>query len=185
MLTPTAGEVRERSPLLRQRYPAPAASGTENPDLLAVVEDAAVVVAELTGRLIAPYAEGEEVPAGLVGVAVRAVARMAELMDTEAASEFADVAARGRRLRGFSAGPYSETYFAPGDLVVAKGSRPQMSPDPTLDRLLWALATEAKREEWIALVTGVQPPAGAVAAFDYRRMGGGGGIRHGSGPDGW
>lgn len=179
MQTPTNEEVRERSPLLRQRYPDEPAA-----DLTAVVEDASAVVASLTGRLIEPYAEGEEVPAGLVGVAVRAVARMAELMDTEAEATSADVAARGRRLRGFSAGPYSETYFAPGDLVVTKGARPQFSPDPTLDRLLWALATDEAKDALMALVTGVQPPAGAVTAFDYRKMGGG--IASVPlGPDGW
>lgn len=180
MQTPTAEEIRERSPLLRSRYP----EGEDSADLTAVIEDSAVVVAELTGRLIAPYAEGEEVPAGLVGVAVRAVARMAELMDTEAAAANADVTARGRRLRGFTAGPYSETYFAPGEVVIAKGSRPQFSPDPTLDRLLWALATQEARDALMAAVTGEHAPAGAVAAFDYRRMGGrvGSGL---TGPDGW
>lgn len=184
MVTPTAAQVRERSALLRKRYGASA--GPHEADLLAAIEDAAVVVASLTGRRIDPYTDGVEVPPGLVGIAVRAVARMAELMDTEGGADFADVAARGRRLRGFTAGPYSESYFSPGDLVIAKGARPQFSPDPTLDRLLWALATEDAIDALLALTTGVQPPAGAVSSFDYRKMAGGlYGGRRGVGPDGW
>jgi hypothetical protein len=167
--TPTADEVRERSPLLRGRYPE---AGPNEADLDAVIEDSAVVVASLTGRLIEPFPEGVEVPAGLRPTAVRAVARMAEQMDTASSATQADADARGRRLRGFSAGPYSEQYFAPGDLII-KGGRPQMSPDVLLDALLWALATEEAQEAWIALATGVMPPAGVVSAFDYRRTGGG------------
>lgn len=184
METPTADQVRERSPLLKQRYPD---NGPDEAIFEAVIEDSAVVVASLTGRLIEPYEAGEEVPAGLVNVAIRAIARMSELMDTEETVEFADVSARGRRLRSFTAGPYSESYFAPGELIVKNG-RPQMSPDSLLDRLLWALATEDAQDEWIALATGVQRPAGAVTEFDFRRMGARRGVipqTLGGGPDGW
>ncbi len=183
METPTADEVRERSPLLRERYPAVPGEDPA-PDLLATIEDAAVIVGSLTGRLIAPLEVGEEVPAGLRRIAVRAIARMAELMDTQMSAEFADVVARGERLRGFSAGPYSEQYFAPGELVVKSG-RAQMSPDAQLDALLWALATDEAREEFIALATGVHAPGGAVSNFDYRRMGAGGVSLYGAGPDGY
>lgn len=187
METPTAEEVRTRSPLLTQRYPDPEPD-PEDPNFVAVIEDSAAVVGGLTGRLIEPLETGEEVPDGLLGIARRAVARMAELMDTEGSVEFADVAARGRRLRGFTAGPYSETYFSPGDLVILKGARPQFSPDPTLDRLLWALATDEAIEELMALISGIQPPAGMATPFDYRRSGGGyfrAGVGHGIGPDGY
>lgn len=154
--------------------------------LTADIEDSAAVVGALTGRLIAPLETGEEVPDGLLNVAVRAIARMAELMDTEASADFADVTARGRRLRGFTAGPYSESYFSPGDLIVVKGSRPQFSPDAMLDRLLWALATDDAIDELLALISGVQPPAGAISSFDYTRQGGGLGLSgFGRGPDGF
>jgi len=183
--TPTATQIRARSKLLRGRYPA---ADPEPADLLAAIEDASAVVGALTGRLIAPLTAGEEVPAGLVGVALRAVARMAELMDTEGAADFADIAARGRRLRGFTAGPYSEQYFAPGELIVSKGARPQFSPDPTLDRLLWALATQDAIDALLALASGLQPPAGMATEFDYRAGGGGyfgSGSWVGIGPDGF
>lgn len=181
-----AAAIRVRSPLLRQRYPV---GGADEGDLLAVIEDASAVVGATTGRKIAPLETGEEIPRGLRGVAVRAVARMAELMDSESAADAADAESRGRRLRGFTAGPYSETYFSPGDLIVKNG-RPQMSPDPQLDRLLWALATEDARDEWLAVAAGVQRAAASVSEFDYRRMGrrGGRGIAPQTlapGPDGW
>lgn len=185
MDTPTATEIRARSKLLRGRYPA---ASPEPADLLAAILDAAAVTGALTGRLIVPLTVGEEVPDGLVGVALRAIARMAELMDTEGEATFADVAARGRRLRGFTAGPYSEQYFSPGELIVSKGARPQFSPDPTLDRLLWALATQEVIDALLALTSGVQPPAGMATEFDYRGSGGryfGGDVRAGIGPDGF
>jgi hypothetical protein len=185
--TPTATEVRARSKLLRVRYPAAA---PEPADLLAAITDAAAVTGELTGRLIAPLTAGEEVPEGLHGTAVRAIARMAELMDTEGAADFADVSARGRRLRSFSAGPYSEAYFSPDELIPRRGQqgRPQFSPDPTLDRLLWALATQDAIDALKALASGLQPPAGMATEFDYRAGGGGyfrRGTRIGIGPDGF
>jgi hypothetical protein len=189
--TPTAAEVRARSALLRVRYPPPVAPATDEPaDLLAVIEDASAVVGALTGRLIAPLEVGEEVPPGKTHLAVRAVARMAELMDTEGAADFADVSARGRRLRSFSAGPYSEAYFSPDELVPRRGQqgRPQFSPDPTLDRLLWALATQDAIDLLIALASGIQPPAGLVTEFDFRASGGryySGGRWVGIGPDGF
>lgn len=172
MDTPTPAQVRARSALLAERYPEPDPPADESATFVAAIEDSAAVVGSLTGRLIEPLTEGEEVPQGLVGIAVRATARMAELMDSEGSADAADSTARGERLRGFSAGPYSEQYFAPGDLVLKDG-RPQFSPDPTLDRLLWALATELAIEELLALVRGQHAPAGAVSEFDYRKMGGG------------
>lgn len=190
MDTPTADEIRTRSKLLRARYPPPVSPAPESVDLLAVIEDSSAVVAAQTGRLIAPMTVGEEVPAGKVHVAMRAIARMAELMDTEGAVDFADVSARGRRLRSFSAGPYSEAYFSPDELVPRRGQqgRPQFSPDPTLDRLLWALATQDAIDLLIALASGVQPPAGMATGFDFRKSGGGyfPRVRHWrSGPDGF
>lgn len=184
MDTPTPVQVRERSRLLRARYPEPAAGGDESPDLLTAITDAAVLVATWTGRLIAPADVGEEVPAGLVPVALRAVARMAERVDEATASAEASKTAGGKRLRSISAGPWSESYFAPGELAMKNGVA-AVTGDAVLDGLLWALMTEDAREQWFALTSGVQAPAGGVTSFDYRRMGGTAGLRLGSGPDGW
>lgn len=167
---PTRAEVKERSRLLRGRYPTdPSGSATDDLDI--AIEDAAFLVASITGRKIGT-AEGEEVPADLVSVAKRAVALKAEHLDTAAEEEAAEEAASGRRLRQISAGPWSESYFAPGELIV-KGGVPQLDPDPRLAELLWALCTEEMREEYMALFTGKVAPAAAVTQFDYRRWPGG------------
>lgn len=181
MLTPTAEEVRERSPLLRAKY-----TDAEDPDLLAAVEDSAVLVGSATGRRIEPLAEGEEVPNGLVGIAVRAVAKWAERVDAAAAAVNAGPASTGKLLRSITAGPWSESYFAPGELAMKNGVV-AITGDATLDALLWALMTEERRDEWIAMATGVQTPGAAIATFDYRRMGGSYGRAAGGGlgPDGF
>lgn len=186
METPTPTLVRARSPLLTQRYPAPVDPAPESEELLAVIGDAAALVGGATGRLIAPLTEGEEVPEGLVGIAVRAVARWAERVDSAMAVASAGKASGGKLLRSISAGPWSESYFAPGELSMKNGVV-AISGDALLDQLLWALMTEERRDEWVALATGVQRPASALIAFDYRQMAGGGGpaIGFGAGPDGW
>lgn len=168
---PTRAEIRERSRLLRGRYPETPAGGAETDDLDVAVEDASFLVASITGRKIGTES-GVEVPADLVSVAKRAVALKAEHLDTAAAEESAEEAASGRRLRSISAGPWSESYFAPGELIV-KGGVPQLDPDPRLAELLWALCTEEMREEYLALFTGKPAPAGAATEFDYRRWAGG------------
>jgi hypothetical protein len=193
--TPTPDQLRTDSDLLAAKYPA---SGPNDAKLSARAATAAALVAGITFRLIEPITsstvegyEFEEVPAGLVPVAVHAVATMVERMVVTGAPDFAEQAATGRRLRGFSAGPYSEQYFAPGEFArrgAAQG-RPPMDADDALDAALWALATEDAREAFVAWATGVQPPAGAVSSFDYRRQGGGYGTprqRFGfiGGPDG-
>jgi hypothetical protein len=109
-----------------------------------------------------------------VPVARQAVALMVERLLVTGTAAFAEQIATGRRLRGFSAGPYSESYFAPGEFArrgAAQG-RPPMDADDALDAALWALATEDAREMFVAWATGVQPPAGAASVFDYRRTAG-------------
>jgi hypothetical protein len=193
--TPTPDQLRADSDLIAAKFP----DGGDDAKLEARAATAAAFVASLTFRLIEPVDTStvedevfEEVPAGLVPVAIHAVAVMVERMVVTGAPDFAEQAATGRRLRGFSAGPYSEQYFAPGEFARrgAQQGRPPMDPDEALDAALWALATEAARESFFAWATGVQPPAGAVTTFDGRRSGGGyfgHGVRRGfiGGPDGF
>lgn len=186
METPTATQVRERSPLLRGKYPAPSGGDDEDADFLAAIEDTAVLVGMATGRLIEPLTEGVEVPPGLVNIAVRAVAKWSERVDAASVSAAAATAASGKMLRSISAGPWSESYFAPGELAMKNGIV-AITGDPSLDALLWALMTEDRRDEWIAMATGIQPPAAGMIEFDYRKMGAGsGGVAgFGAGPDGF
>lgn len=121
MLTPSADEVRARSKLLTQRYPEPAGTFDPVDEFGAAILDGAALVAVWTGRLIAPVDDGEEVPAGLRGLAVRAIAKMAERGAVTGEVDATVKSAGGRRLRSISAGPWSESYFAPGELSMKNG----------------------------------------------------------------
>lgn len=192
MDTPTPADLRAASDLLTAKLPDD--NGGPNDLKLANRADAAAaIVAELTFRLIGPVTAStvtgytfEEVPPQLVQVAIRAVALMVERLIVTGEPKFAEQVATGRRLRGFSAGPYSETYFAPGEFARrgAQQGRPPMDPDEQLDAALWALATEDARESFVAWATGVQPPAGAISAFNTNRRGNSG-MRRLYGPDGY
>lgn len=197
MLTPTPNELRAASDLIAKKFPP---SGPEDAKLQQRAAVAAVVISSLTFRLIEPVNEAlvegytfVEVPAGLRPVAVRAVALMVEREIVTGEPAFAEQVATGRRLRGFSAGPYSESYFAPGEFARrgAQQGRPPMDPDEQLDQVLWALATIEAREYFVATATGIQAPAGVVTAFDYRKQAVGNrpgavtGVFGAGGPDGW
>lgn len=174
-LPPTVNDVRSRSALLRRDFPAGSADPHSEPTLRQYVTDAIAMVQSITGRTL-----DETLPTNLIDLAFRAVTLMTEKFAVRGDAESTEEAAGGRRLRSQSAGPWSESYFAPGDLQMKNG-RPMVDPNDVLDEVLWALMTEEMREEFIALATGQQQPAGAVTQFDYRLQGGGYGLT----PGGW
>lgn len=176
VLPPDTNEVRDRSRLLRARYPA---GGENEADFRADLRAAVAMVESITCRKL-----DATMPAELVELAFRAATLKTEQITVTGSAEDAEAAAGGRRLRSISAGPWSESYFAPGDLQVKNG-RPILDPNPMLDETLWALMTEDCREQWIAFLGGAVAPAGAVTAFDYRRGRMGRGSVLPSGPDGW
>lgn len=199
-LPPSPDEIRNGSPLLRQKYPLPPTNPYATADLRNLVYQATALVQANTWRLIdptlgcsAPETEVcELVPDALVPIAIQAVSRMAERLEVTTEPAFAAQVATGRRLRGFSAGPYSESYFAPGEFARrgASQGRPPMDTDDALDTALWALATEAARDYFVWRATGVAPPVGKVSTFDYRKESAGytAGMsrgRRGYGPDGF
>lgn len=178
MDTPTPNELRAASDLIALRFPAGEAEGAET-KLKLRAEAAAAQVATLTYRLIDPVTEAtvegatfEEVPASLHGLAVRAIAIMVEREIVTGDPAFAEQVATGRRLRGFTAGPYSESYFAPGEFARrgASQGRPPMDPDEQLDAALWALATQEAREEFVSWASGLHLPGSVISVFDYRRQ---------------
>lgn len=191
LLPPRSDDVRQRSRLLAALYPADPADAEVERALRELVADATALVESITYRALdgslasaTPCTGG---PLDMVRLGLRAVTLKAEQLAASGDIETVTATARGRRLRGFSAGPYSETYFSPGELVVKSGM-PLMDPDPRLAELLWALATCEARDAFLALATGVQQPAGVVTTFDYRRSGGGyfgAPTRFGVGPDGF
>lgn len=178
-LPPTPDQIRDASPLLRQQFPEPPTDQYQASDLRALVSQAIGLVESATFRIIDPALGdpspegyiGEIVPPALIAVAFDAIKRQSEVLQVTGAADFTQQAATGRRLRGFSAGPYSESYFAPNEFA-RKGvaTRPQMSDDDTLDALLWALATEDARDYLAFRDSGVTPPTGVATAFDYRRQ---------------
>lgn len=176
METPTPDQLRLASELIAAKYPA---GGPNEARLELLAGSASILVGTLTFRLIEPLIEStidgytfEDVPAPLVDIAMRAVALEIEREIVTGDPAFAEQVATGRRLRGFSAGPYSESYFAPGEFARkgASQGRPIMDQDERLDAALWALASQEAREYFIAQATGVNVPAGTITSFDYRKQ---------------
>lgn len=158
MDAPTPDQVRDRSALLTARY----SQNAENDELLQErIAEEVPVVADLTGRAIGG-APGVPVPDYLVPVAEAAIA-----LRIERAPLTAKDAQKGigtLRLRSFTAGPYSETYFTPGDLAALKA----LDPDRRIHELLWTLATEDKRAYWVYMWGGPIQPGVAVQTFNWR-----------------
>lgn len=175
MDAPTRAEILQRSRLLRGRYPVDEPDGGD--DLTVDIADATLLVAGMTGRSIGGT-DGEEVPTALVPAAWRAIAIKAEKIDVTSAPDAAEEAASGRVLRTITAGPWSESYFSSAELIAMSRRAgavgvPQLDPDPVMAELLWQLATDDMRDEYIMLFTGRNTPAGSVTQIDYRRQGGG------------
>lgn len=184
--------IRARSAMLAARYPAADPYDPDADALAPFVQVAEQLVSSFTGRDV-DVGVGEPVPAEMTAVAVLAVQLMTEQIVVSGGGDVraSEAAAGGQRLRSISAGPWSESYFAPGELTLKNGVA-VITGNMLLDQVLWSLMTQDKRDEWFALATGVQPPAAIVSGFDYRRQGGGYSGRHflggpglGRGPDGF
>lgn len=167
MVAPTVDEVQARSAFL---------AGRADAELAPLVSEAAGLVSALTGRDIGVVAAGggdsptgcgwEDVPGWLVPVAQRAVTYLVESL-LRSTSEAAASHRGDRLLASFSAGPYSESYFAPD--VAAKAQT--LHPDPAVAAVLWALATECVRRYWLAIWGVIGPPAAGIAVQTVPRMG--------------
>jgi hypothetical protein len=199
-LPPSPDDVRQLSELLRAKFPTDPIDADKERALRDAVRQSIEFVSAITCRQIDPTAAAcscvagtcEPVPDGLRALAVRAVTLMTERLAVGDETKLARQRASGLRLRGFTAGPYSEQYWDPGQVRGGAGKRPPFIDDPDLDDVLYALATEDAIAFVIAQVTGHQPPAGEIGAFDYNWkpgigrtgvLGGPGGP--GAGPDGW
>lgn len=165
--------IRGRSPLLAERFP----DGSGDEGLAALVLEASSVVSMLTGRMIGVTGEGpwgcplEEVPLPLQPLAVRAVRLRAERMDLLEMNPALLIARAEQVLGGlasFSAGPYSESYFPPGQTVQTLQA---LDPDPEHAAELWSLATECVREGWLRLwypgMAGIFEPTSTNQEFDW------------------
>lgn len=161
MDAPTPDEVRARSALLTQRFPDGAVGDAA---LSGRIEVMVPVLSDLTGRSLAEDlgVPGVSVPAYLEPTAEQAVAL--KLERGSATAKDRKKAINTLNLRSFSAGPYSESYFGPGEAAEIK----KLDPDPEIAELLWALATEDKRAYWLAIWGETVVPGAAVQSFDWR-----------------
>lgn len=163
MLTPSTEDVRLRSPLLGQQFPA---SDTElDTRLRTMLEDDAAVIASLTGRAIGPVGTpGVEVPPHLVGTAIRVFALRAERHGLRWTAEARTKSIGSEKLRSISAGPWSESYFGPGEASSLK----KLDPDASIHDLLWALCTPEKQDYWLRLWgMGQNPPYAKARQFAH------------------
>lgn len=159
MDAPTPDAVRARSALVTLLFPDAAAGDAA---LTLVEQVVGPVISDLTGRAIGG-APGEEVPDYLVPVAERAFALKIERHPATAKER--RKAIRGLNVRSVSAGPWSESYFGPGEAAQIK----RLDPDPETHEVLWTLATPDKRAYWRALWDGVYEPAAGVQTFPWLR----------------
>lgn len=165
MDAPTVEEVRKRSDYLAQKFPDP----DGNEELEEWIAAADGLVSSLTGRAIGPGAEGAEVPPNLVALAKRAIVVKIEAMVNGLGGNFAERRASvgSGNLASFSAGAYAESYFGPE--VASKAG--MLDPNPMIADILWALATEEKREEWLMKWQGIEAPAAMAQSFDWSQRG--------------
>lgn len=166
MEAPTLEEVRSRSDYLSTKFPSPAGDG----ELTDWLEASVGLVASLTGRAIGEVA-GAEVPTGFLALARRAIVLKIEAMVTSLGGSFAErrSSAGSGNLSSFSAGAYSESYFGP-EVAAQAGV---LDPNPVVADILWALATEEKKEEWLAKWKGIESPAAMAQSFEWGQRGGG------------
>lgn len=164
-MPPDADTIRGRSELLKASYPSNPLSADVERALREVVADTVQLIESITGRKL-----DHTLPAYLVRIALRATTLMVEMLTVKGSADSVEATFGGTRLKSQSAGPWSESYFSPGELKLKNGI-PSLTGDDTLDWLLWELMTEEKREEWLALAGGMPAPAGVVTNYDYRRTG--------------
>lgn len=166
MDAPTAAEIRARSAYIDGAFTD---DEPGNAALTARIAVAAPLVGSLTGRIIAGT-EGEDVPDGLVPIAIEAIAmKTAQLQAALGTVEDVEDAIDRSRIKSIAAGSWSESYWGPGEAAAGK----QLDADPVLASLLWALATEDKRGEWLEIWEGKQRGYSVIEPFDYSRRPGG------------
>jgi hypothetical protein len=158
---PTPEEVRLRSPLLRQLYPAYEGDA----ELGLLLDDLAPLIGSLTCRSFAG-GEGTEVPTALYPLAIQVFAMVAESRSLTGTAKARSSQIGRAGLRSITAGPWSESYFGPEEAEKAQ----MLWPDADVHGLLWALATQDCRDAWLALWTGTHAPAGVLVGFDYGRV---------------
>lgn len=160
---PSPDQLRQSSTVLQTAFPSDPVDADVETALRTLTAESVTLVEQLTCRTL-----DNSLPADLQGLAFRAVRLKAERM------ALTEGAARSRTLgnallKSINAGPWSETYFGPGDALTAG----VLDMDPATNEALWSLATEDCRLQWIrewAMRQGKQfvfPPAGMAEGVDW------------------
>lgn len=159
----SAAGVRESSKIAfgELGYPAP----VSGPDPLQVLVDRSVeYVLRVTGQT------ADSIPETLANTYEEAIQRRTEQLAYKAQEDEAETAADFELINNFSAGSYSETRRGLGETEKQR----QINPWPLLNDLLWALATEDARDEWIEYwdsAGGKTAPAFDVTEMDWNYFG--------------
>lgn len=157
----TVADIWVRSPYLQGRFASASDAALEF-----LVGTTAPLVGSMTGREIAGT-EGEPVPPSMIELERQAIALKAETLDRAIGSKKLREASIARtNLAGFSAGSYSEHYFGTSTRFE---SAKTLDPDPVLAEMLWALATEQRRLEWLVFwdPANYHLGEGSIESFEY------------------
>lgn len=170
---PSVDDLRARSAILAEAFPSPAGDA----GLQGLMEEIGAVVSSITSRVIFVTPTGsapsgcayELVPPELQPVATRAIRLMAEIDQVSAGSRSDVIERTAEGLASFSAGVYSESYFAPGSATSGQSPEYRLNADPEVSAALWALLTECARSYWLYVLDPTRPrePASSLEEFDW------------------
>lgn len=162
MDAPTPAEIRAISPWISQQLPYDA---SDDPDALQLwIDEATALICSITCRIIGTAGGQEEMPTEKIPLARRAIALKIEQMYQ--AMGTAQNRRRGfssGKIRSFSAGNYSESYFGPEDARKAG----MLDPDPRFAEILWALTTDDCREYWLNIWDPSRPHEAVAFAMPF------------------
>lgn len=128
---------------------------SEDSDLEIIIDGAASIIANLTGRT------WEGMPADLEDIAGLTLVRLTEQIVYQAQEDLSETGADNAYIAAFSAGAYSETRRNPVDLLKL------WNADPVLNGWLYSMATDDKKDELKELLTGQVRPEFAVSEVDW------------------
>lgn len=161
MEQPTAADIRLWGPPLLDwdAYGFGVPQGSDPDPLDVRVGWAVGTLYAVTGRTLASITSVEEVP-----IAQKVLTAFA-VMEAMGGGTAALKVLEAPWLKSFAAGSYREERFSPQELAGGQAAAPPYPP--ALWALLWALMTDAKKDEWLERLSGVRRPAGTFIQPDW------------------
>lgn len=134
----------------------------EDADLQVLVDRAAAQITTITGR------EWDSMPSEFEVTAAQVLQGITEQAAYQAQEDIAETSADFALINNFSAGSYSESRRSLTELAKSG----LLNPNPMLHGLLYGMLTDDKKDDWIALTTGVNAPAFETTEVDWNFYGG-------------